>query len=84
MHILFTLVIGGGCAGGSYSETKDCCTSDSPCSANKGDCDSDNECAGDLRCGSDNCGTSFTWTDADCCFGKLHFPYNADKFNYVL
>ena len=44
-----------------------------------GDCDSDNQCAGDLVCGNDNCFTDFGWpevllnntanytSDHDCC-----------------
>ena len=35
----------------------ECCTSATPCSSPlSGDCDNDNECAGDLFCGNDNCG----------------------------
>ena len=36
------------------------------CGLNQGDCDSDDECSGDLRCGTDNC-IGFGVTDADCC-----------------
>ena len=32
-----------------------CCTPDDPCTLNQGDCDSDDECYGDLKCGTDNC-----------------------------
>merc|ERR1712159_455656 len=47
-----------------------CCTKDTPCGLGEGDCDSDNECAGSLTCGNDNC----PWGDGDdCCIGtKLH------------
>ena len=47
-----------------------------PCGIGEGDCDSDDQCSGDLICGvngdnSDNCGTGFSyWTgtdDYDCC-----------------
>ena len=43
-----------------------CCTSANPCGLNQGDCDSDDECSGDLSCGLDNC-VGFGVTDADCC-----------------
>ena len=43
-----------------------CCTSANPCGLNQGDCDSDDECSGDLSCGLDNC-IGFGVTDADCC-----------------
>ena len=32
-----------------------CCSSDDPCTLNQGDCNSDEECYGDLKCGTDNC-----------------------------
>lgn len=41
-----------------------CCTGDTPCNIHDGDCDNDDECIGDLVCGTNNC----VWggTD-DCC-----------------
>jgi len=47
----------------------DCCSTDIPCGLGEGDCDTDDECAGDLVCGTNNCitqGTDFTG-HADCC-----------------
>ena len=48
-----------------------CCTADTPCGIGEGDCDSDDQCSGDLICGHDNCGTGFSyWTGSeeyDCC-----------------
>ena len=32
-----------------------CCTTYDPCTLNQGDCNSDDECYGDLKCGTDNC-----------------------------
>ena len=32
-----------------------CCTPDEPCTINQGGCDSDEDCHGDLKCGTDNC-----------------------------
>ena len=46
------------------------CSPDAPCSFSQGDCDSDDECAGSLKCGSDNCNQPQhnSWRfDADCC-----------------
>ena len=43
-----------------------CCTSANPCGLNQGDCDTDDDCFGDLRCGTDNC-IGFGDTGADCC-----------------
>merc|ERR1712133_90813 len=47
----------------------ECCSADVPCGLGEGDCDSDDECSGDLVCGTNNCittGTDFT-PQADCC-----------------
>ena len=46
-----------------------CCTVQSPCAVGEGDCDSNNQCKGDLVCGTDNCGHEFPST-ADCCQGS--------------
>ncbi len=44
-----------------------CCTEQFPCDAGEGDCDSSDECRGDLVCGTDNCvGGNFHDGD-DCC-----------------
>ena len=53
-------------------ETWDCCTVDKPCQENEGDCDNDNECAGNLVCGTNNCGGIFD-SAADCCIRKIIF-----------
>ena len=42
-----------------------CCSSSNPCYHGEGDCDSDDECAGNLICGTNNCGTGDS--DMDCC-----------------
>ena len=46
-----------------------------PCRENEGDCDSDEDCFGDLLCGSNNCQSNFPH-DADCC-------YDAGKGKYL-
>ena len=46
-----------------------CCSRCRPCDVGGGDCDNNNECAGDLICGSDNCDEFHNNTNptADCC-----------------
>ena len=50
-----------------------CCTSSSPCGLREGDCDHDDECAGDLICGIDNCAAGDS--DMDCCTSKTYMQY---------
>merc|ERR1711971_821765 len=54
-------------SGTDYPATWDCCTISSPCGQNEGDCDSDEECSGNLLCGSNNCESQFS-DAADCCY----------------
>ena len=44
-----------------------CCSSSHPCGIFEGDCDSDDECVGQLLCGKDNCHYPFP-SNADCCY----------------
>ena len=49
--------------------TGECCTRESPCKVGGGDCDKDEDCAGDLVCGKNNC-QDFNWlarSSYDCC-----------------
>ena len=55
------------CNGGSKKQIQHCCASARPCKENQGDCDNDSQCEGNLVCGKNNCGRSFTWKWADCC-----------------
>ena len=69
LHFCFLLLAGfTGCdwSGGTDGETWECCSSSHPCGIFEGDCDADNDCAGNLVCGSNNCYSSFPW-HADCC-----------------
>ena len=56
-----------------------CCTEDNPCTEGDGDCDTDDQCIGQLRCGENNCGLNGTIgyfeAESDCCedFGKKCF-----------
>ena len=52
------------CDGTPYMSN--CCSVEAPCAINEGDCDSDSDCQGNLRCGSDNCPAPFPYF-ADCC-----------------
>ena len=56
--------VGTYCNGGNG-----CCTPTNPCPENQGDCDSDNDCRGNLKCGEDNCpkNTGHSKYD-DCCY----------------
>ena len=60
-----------------------CCTRKKPCNIGGGDCDNDSECAGNLKCGTDNCAADFSspgsnWgLVADCCFGATPAPTSA-------
>ena len=49
--------------------SSDCCTKDNPCEVGGGDCDEDDDCAGDLVCGTNNCVefNLFASLYADCC-----------------
>ena len=57
----------GECNGGMFSELTNCCNLDNPCNIGQGDCDTDNDCLGNLVCGKQNCGTTFFWNSTDCC-----------------
>ena len=46
-----------------------CCSSNNQCGRNQGDCDSDNDCSGNLVCGTGNCLFPFP-LNADCCTGN--------------
>ena len=42
-----------------------CCSDTTPCGVGEGDCDRDSHCAGDLKCGKDNCPAGHG--NMDCC-----------------
>jgi hypothetical protein len=51
------------------SYNNECCSTEEPCGLGEGDCDVDEECIGNLVCGTNNCrqdGSGFT-RQADCC-----------------
>ena len=72
MHIW---IAGSGCHNGfNGNGGGSCCTSSNQCEEGEGDCDSDADCKGDLRCGQgsgndDNCDTSLGFPGHyDCCY----------------
>ena len=50
-----------------FDNTWFCCTDSKPCGVNEGHCDSNDECYGDLLCGTENCSPSFPYY-IDCCY----------------
>jgi hypothetical protein len=44
-----------------------CCLPEKPCDVSEGDCDKDDDCLGQLLCGTDNCFNPFP-SEADCCY----------------
>ena len=58
-----------GCNGIGYGYNeyyRNCCSEINLCGINQGDCDSDDQCDGDLVCGNNNCPSPFP-SNADCC-----------------
>ena len=55
-----------GINGNYYHVFRECCSSSNKCDINQGDCDTDNDCRGNLVCGSNNCPSPFP-RSADCC-----------------
>ena len=50
-----------------------CCSPSSPCNHGGGDCDVDDDCAGEFSCGNANCHSEFGYdwhSSVDCCTGK--------------
>ena len=62
--------------GSTYEGKYDCCSSSHQCGVSEGDCDNDDECFGNLLCGSNNCFPPFP-PSVDCCYdpflGKKRF-----------
>ena len=54
---------------------EDCCSEKFPCAEKEGDCDHDEDCMGDLKCGEDNCPAPsdlFSCIKPDCCYNDLN------------
>ena len=54
-----------------------CCTEDNKCDVGEGDCDSDEDCEGGLKCGSNNCGMAVPNGDLDTGKGICELGYFA-------
>ena len=60
-----------------------CCTSTNQCGEGEGDCNSDDDCFGNLKCGEgngydNNCDTALGFgSESDCCYDA-----NKRKFRY--
>ena len=52
--------------GEGASSSNNCCTPDKPCDVGMGNCNSNEDCVGNLICGDKNCGTGFL-KDDNCC-----------------
>ena len=52
-----------------------CCSSASPCNVNQGDCDTNEDCIGDLVCGISNCIGSEFPANVDCCESQGNLPW---------
>ena len=50
-HFHFSLIV----CKGLFNYDERCCSPKKQCGHDEGDCDGDNECAGDLVCGHNNC-----------------------------
>ena len=71
----YSFILAGSCSiiskDSDWSGTgnSECCKEQGPCGEGEGDCDQDNECAGSLECGQDNCAWGMdplgSWDD--CC-----------------
>ena len=46
-------------------QDNDCCTENNPCDEHEGDCDNDDQCAGDLICGKDTSFIKFSSNSVD-------------------
>ena len=71
-EIIISKIFTDSCTDGSGGP--ECCTSSDQCGEGEGDCDSDVDCVGNLKCGQgngldDNCDTSLGFpSDYDCCY----------------
>ena len=66
------------CNGTNYFDLFDCCTEEHQCGLYQGDCTTDSQCQGNLKCGNKNCKltsntTSYAghWQEFNCCYNGM-------------
>ena len=66
------------CNGTNFSDLFDCCTEEHQCGLYQGDCTTDSQCKGNLKCGIKNCKltsniTSYAghWQEFNCCYNGM-------------
>ena len=69
------------CNTGTDTDIWSCCSPETPCDEYQGDCDSHEDCKGNLICGHDNCNDLFE-PFTDCCArvpigNKIHIIENS-------
>ena len=55
---------------GTDEQTQSCCSKKNRCYVNEGHCSNDDDCHGNLLCGSDNCDPSSFPEGTNCCYKK--------------
>ena len=76
LKLITITAIGPGTATGCHNGDggRSCCSSSNQCAEGEGDCDDDDDCSGNLKCGQgngfdDNCDTSLGFgSKYDCCY----------------
>ena len=69
------IITATGCHDGSGGSS--CCKTSNQCAEGEGDCDNNDECQANLKCGKDNCNAALGFPSKyDCCFdpNKGNFP----------
>ena len=66
------------CNGTNFSDLFECCTEEHQCELYQGDCATDSQCKGNLKCGIKNCKltsniTSYAghWQEFNCCYNGM-------------
>ena len=76
----FDYLISTECADGTGGES--CCTSGNLCGQGEGGCEFDDECFGDLKCGSDKCDTSLGFpANYSCCYDPTNSTCTSSQFD---
>ena len=66
------------CNGNNFSDLTECCTEEYQCGLYQGNCATDSQCKGNLKCGTKNCKvtsneTTFAenWQKFNCCYNGM-------------